>query len=799
MAGNIVITIGFLTGLFTIFMYYLTYKGYENTLIKARIGYHLTAIMAIVASILLFHAVLTHQYQYNYVFNYSGSGLSTGLLLSTFWGGQEGSFLLWVLFTAVVGIILLEYTSKRGDLEPRVMMIFTLSLTFLLFLVTPLLKSPFNFIWMDPSFVETKFLNSQYLSLPFMQNFFFEDSAAGKSFVKIDSQLYTLLTANGIAIKDFIIEGKGLNPLLQNFWMQIHPPFLFVGFAMSAVPFSFAMAALIKNDYKDWVKQAFPWMLSGTMVLGLAIMLGGYWAYGILGWGGYWGWDPVENSSLIPWLIGVASIHTLVIQKKTQSDKSAGRFVKTNLILAMLTYIFVLYSTFLTRSGILGESSVHSFAEPGMLVYLLLVIFMVTFLLIGSIGFISRWNTLNEDFDEEEGVLSRELALFTGAVAILASAIIVLAGTSAPIFGQAVEIRFYDELNLPIAIIIGLLNGFSLLLKWKSNKSEYIWKKLLTPFAISLILTVILVLWGSVYNLMLILLSLSAIFSIVVNFEIAYKIARKKATHIGAYVAHIGIALFLLGVVATSGFSSQDSLDLEKGKTTSIFGYDLTFEGYQPVENGEKYAFNIKVEKNGSSSIVAPVMYVSSINNSLMREPAIWNMFTRDFYVTPLSYEDGGGQKHNHAGRSVTLRKGESVDHKGNKVIFDSFNFPQDAMSAMMGGGSFSIGANLTVDGYGKTYKIEPKMESDNGNRKYVSAKIDELDLLVEMTNLDASGSVSLVLKNISGNDETIAEVQPEVLSIEASVKPFINLVWTGVILMVIGFILSAIKRTKEA
>ncbi len=334
MLGNIVITIGFIAGLFTIAMYYLTYKGYENTLAKARIGYHATALMSVIASILLFHAVLTHQYQYNYVFNYSGSGLSTGLLLSTFWGGQEGSFLLWVLFTAIVGIVLLEYTSKRGDLEPRVMMVFTLSLTFLLFLVTPLLKSPFNYIWMDPSFIETKFLNSQYLSLPFMQNFFFEDAAAGKSFIKVDSQLYGLLSAQGIAIKDFIIEGKGLNPLLQNFWMQIHPPFLFIGFSMSAVPFAFAMAALIKNDYSEWVKQAFPWVLAGACVLGLAIMLGGYWAYGILGWGGYWGWDPVENSSLIPWLVGVASIHTLVIQRKTQAKGGPGRFVKTNLILS---------------------------------------------------------------------------------------------------------------------------------------------------------------------------------------------------------------------------------------------------------------------------------------------------------------------------------------------------------------------------------------------------------------------------------------------------------------------------------
>ncbi len=803
MIGNIVLTLGLLAGLFSFTMYYFSHKGYTNTLVKARIGYHTAAVLIIVASLILVHAILTHQYQYNYIFNYSGSGMSTGLLLSTFWGGQEGSFLLWTLFTAIVGIVLLEYTSKRGDLEPRVMMVFTLSLTFLLILVNPLLKSPFNYIWMDPSFIEIKNISNQYLSLPFIKNFLFEDAAAGKSFIRIDSQLHAQLLASGITMNQFIIEGKGLNPLLQNFWMQIHPPILFVGFAMSAVPFAFANAAIIKNEYREWVKQAFPWMLIGNMVLGLAIMLGGYWAYGILGWGGYWGWDPVENSSLIPWLVGVAAIHTLLIQKKTQSSGGAGRFVKTNLILAMLTYIFVLYSTFLTRSGILGDSSVHSFTEPGMLVYLMLVIFMLTFLFMGSAGFIYRWKTLNEDFQGEESVLSRELALFTGAVAIIASTIIVFAGTSAPIFGQAVEIRFYDELNLPIAIIIGLLNGFSLLLKWKADKGVDILNKLMVPIGIAFVLTLGVVFIGKVYEVMLILLSFSSIFSLVVNFEIAYKIARKKASHLGAYIAHIGIALFLLGVVATGGFSEQDSIDLEKNQKANIFGYDLTFLGYNKIANTEKFQFNIKVEKGGSSKTISPVMFVSSMNNSLMREPAIWTMFTKDFYVTPLSYEDGdqtGHEGHAEQGLNVEIKKGESLDYKGNKILFESFDFPEDAMSAMMGGGNFEIGANLVVQAYDKKkYAIEPKMKNAEGVRSFISSEIPELDLKVEMTNLNAGGSVNLILSSLSGGDKVeVIQTPKEILSIEASIKPFINLVWTGVILMVIGFILSAVKRTKE-
>jgi len=181
-----------------------------------------------------------------------------------------------------------------------------------------------------------------------------------------------------------------------------------------------------------------------------------------------------------------------------------------------------------------------------------------------------------------------------------------------------------------------------------------------------------------------------------------------------------------------------------------------------------------------------------------MREPAIWNMLTKDFYVTPLSYEDGSSQPTSQ-GRKITIKKGESIDHKGNRIVFESFNFPADAMSAMMGGGIFEIGANLTVESNGKTYNIEPKMNSTDGVRKYLSAKIEDLDLLVDMTNLDAGGSISLVLGSLSGGEAGVTEVKREVLSIEASIKPFINLVWMGVILMVIGFIISAVRRTKES
>jgi len=799
MIGNILLTLALLAGVFSIYMYYLTYKGYQNTIKLARYSFHLTAIAVLTASALLLHAILTHQYQYKYIYNYSSSDLPLGLLMATFYAGQEGSFMLWVLFSAIIGLILLDYTSKRGDLEPRVMMIFTLALAFLLVMVNPLLKSPFNYIWSQPDFIDLKNINQSYLSLPALQSFIFSDPQSNKQFIQMSKDLYGVLTANNISVNNFIIEGKGLNPLLQNFWMQIHPPVLFVGFAMSVVPFAFALSALIKNEYKDWVKQALPWMLMGTMVLGLAIMLGGYWAYGVLGWGGYWGWDPVENSSLVPWLVGVASIHTILVQKKTQ-EKGSGRFIKTNLILSIMTFVLVLYSTFLTRSGILGDASVHSFVDPGMTVYLFLVIFLGLFIVLGLGMIIYRWKYLTENFTFEENVLSRELALFTGSVALLASAIIVLVGTSAPIFGQTVELKFYNELNLPIAIIIALVNGLSLLLKWKHTDSKLLLDDLKFSGIASIVLTLLIVFLGSVYDIMLVILTLSAAFTLFVNGEIAFRIFKGKRSYLGAYIAHIGIAVFLIGVVATGGYSQESQVDLVKGEKVSTLGYDLTFTGYSPIDNGKKYAFNIEVSKNGSVRTAAPVMYIAEFNNSLMREPDILVGLTKDFYVAPVSYSEGteGEQDHNHG---IPMTKGQTIDHEGLKIVFDSFEMPKDAMSSMTEGKEFRISAILKVIDGSKETIVKPSVVISSGTQKYEPVFVKEKNLKFELTNINAgSGQIELLISDIDGKKESGSKTAAkEVLTVDASIKPFISLVWIGVLFMVIGYIISAVRRSRES
>jgi len=800
MVGNILITFALLASVFTIIMYYLTYKGYDNTLKLARVGYHATTLSILGASAYLMKAILNHQYEFKYIYDYSNSDLSTGMLMSTFWAGQQGSFLLWLLFTAVAGLALLEYTSKRGNLESRVMMVFTLAVTFLLIMISPGLKNPFTLIWADPTYVDLKNISQSFLSLPFINEFLFTDQSSNSSLILINEKLAGLLASNGISLNDFIHYGKGLNPLLNNFWMQIHPPILFIGFAMSTVPFSFAFAALISNEYRDWVNSSLPWLLGGMMVLGLAIMLGGYWAYVILGWGGYWGWDPVENSSLVPWIVGLAGIHTMLIQKRTQTKEHAGRFVKTNLILSILTYLLVLYSTFLTRSGVLGDASVHSFVTPGMMTYTLLIIFISTFTILGFGAIIYRWKYLEKTFSSEGNMLSRELALFVGSVLLMGAAAIIIAGTSTPIFGSAVEISFYNEMTLPIAILMGLLIGLSLLINWDKTDEKTLINSLKIPLLVTFVLSVLTAFLGGFTDIMAIIFLFSAYFAFVVNTIFAFKTMKKNISYIGGYIAHIGFAFFMLGVISSGWFTREMQIELIQGETKEALGYGFTFTGYSPIENGEKFAFNIIASKDGSDNNLAPVMYVSQFNNSLMRDPDIISLITKDLYISPVSYEDAKVVSNGDHEHQTTLIKGEPFEFHGSQITFTKFNFPKDAMNSMQSGADFFIGAVIEVIHNGKTYTVEPKMKSSAGEKTFEDVVVDETNLKIELKNLDASGKIDVVIYEKSDSDnKEIQVVKGASLWVDISIKPFISLIWVGTLTIVLGFFIAMVRRKKEA
>lgn len=334
---------------------------------------------------MLLYLILNHQFQYKYVWEYSSTTLPLPLLMSTFYAGQEGSFMLWALYTSVIGIVLMLYSSRR-DYEAEAMSVYSLILSFLLLMLV--VKNPFTFIW----------------------DCFPADLIKSGAIPGGITNVVVLDAVKGIWAQ-YPIEGRGLNPLIQNYWMVIHPQILFTGFSSMAVPYTLAVAALWKRDYDSWIRVATPWAVFGSMVLGTGIIMGGYWAYETLGWGGFWGWDPVENSSLIPWLLCVASIHTALNQRKS------GAFVRTNFVLSLLTFIMALYGTFLTRSGVLGDTSVHSFVDPGMWVYWLLLAFIAVFSGIGFGIFFVRMKEMQK-VPVKHSYFSREFALFLGAFTI---------------------------------------------------------------------------------------------------------------------------------------------------------------------------------------------------------------------------------------------------------------------------------------------------------------------------------------------------------------------------------------------
>ncbi|MGD8749648.1 MAG: cytochrome c biogenesis protein CcsA, partial [Balneolaceae bacterium] len=297
-------------------------------------------LLILVASGLLLYLVLTHQFNYYYVFEYTSRDLQLKYLVSAFWGGQEGSFMLWLLCATLISLGLMKWTRKpyRGPV------LFFMALT-QIFLISMIAGIHFGSFKLGASPFRT--LADAMPNAPFLQ--------ANPDFIPQD--------------------GKGLNDLLKSPWMVIHPPILFFGFSMMTVPYCFGMAALWKRKYNAWIDPALPWTLGANIALLTAIFLGGYWAYVTLSFGGYWAWDPVENAALVPWLIGTAGIHMMIIQRKKASSAKASIFF------AILAYVGIVYETFLTRSGILSDSSVHSFVDLGL--YGQLVVFMAVISIIG--------------------------------------------------------------------------------------------------------------------------------------------------------------------------------------------------------------------------------------------------------------------------------------------------------------------------------------------------------------------------------------------------------------------------------
>jgi cytochrome c-type biogenesis protein CcmF len=746
-------------GIGTFLAYVLALRGDTRYTPVARLGYYSIFGGLMVIAVWQMINIVTHNFDVTYVYGYSSRELAPPFLYATFYAGQEGSFMLWTIMTAAFGLVLLPYVRRR-DYEEHVMVFYTLILCFLLLMMV--VKNPFALLWESYAKDGT---TQQY----------------------IDSIRNDLSRFNG----------KGLNPVLQNRWIMIHPPILFAGFAAMSIPFVLAMAALIKRSYDEWITVALPWALAACGILGFGIMLGGFWAYVTLGWGGFWAWDPVENSSLIPWLICVALVHTMLVQQRTKG------LIKTNFTLATLAFVAVLYSTFLTRSGVLGDTSVHAFVEPGFFIYLLLLIILVTFILVGVGLIVWRWKDiakLNAPFSKK----SREFMLSLGSSVLLASAMVVTLGTSYPIVAEllkqpkvAVEPGFYNMTHIPILVVMLLLNAASLSLSWKVSDTPTLQRRLVSAAVVAGLATAAVWMLG-VSDPSWLLLIFSAFASLRLNVATAVRLLRSSPSKAGAYVSHFGISLLVLGVIATAGYTQTEHVRLVEGTSVNSMGYTLTFMGKQQVEreykDREKFEYVIRVDHDGRQSVVKPVLYYSDFNKrqSPFLEPGIYWTWSKDLYVSPKALDSEG------APGEVTVMKADSAScpfDASTVVQLDRFDMSEAQQSEMEGYLKLAVIARFQRPDTAFERKLYCYTNGTGFIPIYVSIPGTTLKVGVKKivrNNDDPSRSTA----TFAFSDSTKPQTQTrEVFIADVSIKPLINLVWIGVITMVTGFGLSVLRQ----
>ncbi|MEL6718339.1 MAG: cytochrome c biogenesis protein CcsA, partial [Bacteroidota bacterium] len=528
--GRLAILLAFVAGLLAAVSYYFATQKRGTTEVKSwtnlgRVSFLLHGLGVFTVIGVIFYIMTQQYYEYQYVQAHVSEDLPFRYIFSAFWEGQEGSFMLWMFWHVVLGGVLI-LVGKKWEAP-------TLSVLALI----------------------QVFIGSMILGL-----YITDDIKIGSNPLLLLRDTMDIPLFNNA---DYVqlIKGSGLNPLLQNYWMTIHPPTLFLGFASTAIPFCYAIAGLWTGEHKAWLKPALRWSLFSAGVLGTGILMGGAWAYEALNFGGYWAWDPVENASLVPWLILVAGVHTNLIANAT------GYSIRTTYIFYILTFFFILFSTFLTRSGILGETSVHAFTEMGL--EWQLIAFMGFFLLLGVVMLFAK-NKEIPSIKKEEAVASREFWMFIGTLVLLFSSILITGSTSLPIYNKIMQffdpifegvvindpIPHYNKYQLWIAVFIGFLSGVAQYLRYREARFQKWQKKFWTHFGIAMgatvLLTFLLSLWIEAnawqYKLML----AAGVFTVVANLDHLITFTKTNLKMAGATISHLGFGVMLIGILASS-------------------------------------------------------------------------------------------------------------------------------------------------------------------------------------------------------------------------------------------------------
>lgn len=826
--GHLFVIISFVAAIVTAFSYFKATTSTElaiksQWLINGRTGFYIHAASVLGICVTLFAIIANHYFEYHYAYSHSDKKLPTYYLISTFWNGQEGSFLLWMFWHAVIGVILI-FVNKFW--EAPVMTVFALVQAFLASMILGVVIPVIDF----------KIGSSPFILL--------RDALPDPIF-KIQP--------------DFIPQdGNGLNPLLQNYWMVIHPPTLFLGFALTLVPFSFCIAGLWIKKYSEWIRPALPWALVAGAILGLGILMGGYWAYETLNFGGYWNWDPVENAVYVPWLILIASIHTMITYRNSETA------LKASMILVISVFILILYSTFLTRSGVLGDASVHSFTDLGLSGQLLIYLFF--FLSIAIAFTIARWKEIPATA-KEVSTWSREFWIFIGATVLCLMGFQVLMPTSIPVWNRLIEafggssnmappadqVSYYSNFQLWGALAIGLLSGIGQFFWWKKVDRKVLFNELFIPIVASLLVAVVIVNAAKTYNIRYALLLFAGLFTLFSNLKILYSILRSNSSLSGGAVAHIGVGLMLIGIMFSSGYSkvvslnntgmliskqmteefNRDNLLLFANEPRTMAGYDIEYLG-ERVEPRHKSGYVDKndIESTADKHKVSAKRDITYKGNKLFGKGEVFEIFDENTYYE-IAFSKNGKHKftlmprlqvneqmgtvaspdishaatldlYTHVSAPMTEEgKEDWSERQEMKVKRNAEFFVNDYVAVVekltrlhqLGGEEIdttfvAIQASIKVQGERQDYYLEPVLILGTNSRGGIIA--------------DEIGDVGLKISLLNVHPETdeltlgVQSRQKNWVVIKAMEKPFVNVLWIGTLVLMAGFGIALTRRFSE-
>lgn len=777
--GRAALFLGLFASLIAAFFYYRathdSKKEWRLWRSWARRAFLMHLLLIGIASAMLLYLLLFRHYEYRYVWVHTENDLGLGYLVAAFWAGQEGSLLFWILCQAVFGAALMRYARTW---EPTVMTVLSLSQVFMVAMVLGIEAGGFR-IGMSP-FVLLR------------------ETATGSDVAFFQNPAYLSM----------ITDGNGLNPLLRNFWMMSHPPFTFIGYASVLVPFCFAIAGMWKKKYHEWLLPALPWTILGVFFLGIGILLGGVWAYESLTFGGFWAWDPIENASLVPWLVLVAALHLMLVSK----HKKHSYF--PTFLFTLLSFILVVYATYLTRSGILAETSVHSFGNDGMGKQILIYIFS----LMAISAVLLTINFRKMPSKENEEPFTREFWLFVGALVMVLSAFQVGFTTSIPVLNKLIGTEFtppanvvehYNNWQLPFAVVIALLIAATNFITWGRNAFTPFIKKLLLSLILATIFAIAIALLYEMKELAHILLLFSSLFALFSSLDLLLRF-RNKFTTTGASITHLGIALFLLAVLLTfskkttisqntSGyflgqqFSDEENLLLIKGDILPLGNYHAVYSGRSFDGKRLRYQIDfLKTGKDGEFYKAFSAYPAIQINERMgnVYEPYAKVFPLRDVF-TYITFADVQQDLHGHAHihtENFDIAKGDTVQIQNNKLVLADIrstatpDIPIDPNNIV-------ITATVEVHThFNKSFTLKPEFRVTNGIVTHQDGRIDELDMTIRFKGISDTPN-TIILE--------VTEEHSDFIIIKTIIFPFINLLWISMLVMLAGLWVSFRRRSK--